>query len=137
MILYCSSAQTAKPSARPHARRLCLGPPLPCPHSLTRHRQERATRTIHRDVLNANKGCPPSIPKFGFRSLHAATTCGSSGGKGLVACFRCGVPAIIGLIQSTAIPTPILVPSGTKPACVHGGLSPSRYLRRANSQRRR
>jgi hypothetical protein len=74
---------------------------------------------LHRGVFIAYKGCPPSIPKFGFRALHAATTCGSSGGKGLVACFRCGVPTIIGWIQSTSIPRPILAPLGTKPACVH------------------
>ena len=30
----------------------------------------------------------PPFPKFGLRSLHAATTCGSICGKALVACFR-------------------------------------------------
>jgi hypothetical protein len=48
--------------------------------------------------------------------LHAATTCGSICGKAFVACFRCGVPTIIGRIQSTAIPRPILAPPATKPA---------------------
>jgi hypothetical protein len=52
----------------------------------------------------------PPFPKFGSRFLHAATTCGSICGKAFVACFRCGVPNIIGRIQSTAIPKPILAP---------------------------
>src|SRR6516225_4966693 len=77
---------------------------------------------LRQRILNANKDCPRSNPKFGFRALHAATTCGSSGGKGLVACSRCGVPTIIGWTQSTAIPTPILAPLGTKPARAHVAL---------------
>ena len=64
----------------------------------------------------------PPFPKFGFRSLHAATTCGSICGKALVACFRCGVPNIIGRMQSDIIPRPLLVPLGTKPACVHAAV---------------
>ena len=62
------------------------------------------------------------FPKFGLRLMHAATTCGSSGGKGLVARSRCGVPTIIGWTQSTAIPAPILAPLGTKPARAHVAL---------------
>jgi hypothetical protein len=76
---------------------------------------------LYRAILE-NKGCPPPIPKLGFRSLHAATTCGSSSGKGLLAWFRCGVPTIIGWIQSNATPTPILAPLGTKPARVQAAL---------------
>jgi hypothetical protein len=79
----------------------------------------RRENNLHRGVLNANKGCPPFSPKFGFRILHAATTCGSISGKAFVASFRCGVPTIIGRIQSTAIPRPALAPLGTKPACEH------------------
>ena len=77
---------------------------------------------LRQRILNANKDCPRSNPKFGFRALHAATTCGSSGGKGLVARSRCGVPTIIGWTQSTAIPAPILAPLGTKPARAHVAL---------------
>src|SRR6516225_8554022 len=79
----------------------------------------RRENNLHRGVLSANNGCPPFSPKFGFRILHAATTCGSISGKAFVASFRCGVPTIIGRIQSTAIPRPTLAPLGTKPACVH------------------
>ena len=77
---------------------------------------------LRQRILNANKDCPRSNPKFGFRALHAATTCGSSGGKGLVACSRCGVPTIIGWTQSTAIPMPDLAPFGTNPAPRHAAL---------------
>jgi hypothetical protein len=42
--------------------------------------------------------------------------------EGFVARFRWGVPAMIGRIQSTMMPTPILAPLGTKPACVHDAL---------------
>jgi hypothetical protein len=61
----------------------------------------------------------PPFPKFGFRSLQAATTCGSICGKALVACVRCGVPNMIGWMQSDIIPEPLFVPLGTKPACEH------------------
>jgi hypothetical protein len=64
----------------------------------------------------------PPFPKFGSRSLHAATICGSICGKGLVGCIRCGVPNIIGRIQSDIIPRPLFVPLGTKPACVHAAV---------------
>ena len=86
----------------------------------------------HRKSLHALKGylyvpdvcvfALPPLPKFGFRSLHAATTRGSICGKALVACFRCGVPDIIGRIQSDIIARPLLVPLGKKPACVHAAL---------------
>jgi len=62
----------------------------------------------------------PPFPKFGSRSLHAATICGSICGKA-VAC-RLGVPNMIGRIQSDMIPTPLLAPLGTKPARVHAAV---------------
>jgi hypothetical protein len=43
------------------------------------------------------------FPKFGSRSLHAATICGSICGK-TVAC-RFGVPSMIGRMQSDMIPS--------------------------------
>src|SRR6516164_4002103 len=71
--------------------------------------------------------CPPGCafappPKFGFRFLQAMTSWGSICGKGLVARFRCGAPAMIGRMQSTMIPMPMLAPLGTKPACMHAAL---------------
>jgi hypothetical protein len=59
----------------------------------------------------------PPFPKFGFRSLHAATICGSICGKAVACCFV--VPNMIGRIQSDMIPRPLLAPLGTKPARVH------------------
>src|SRR6516164_1041456 len=59
------------------------------------------------------------IPKFGFRCLHAVTTCGSICGNGFVPCATCGVPAIIGRMQSTMMLAPVFAPFGTKPACLH------------------
>jgi hypothetical protein len=44
----------------------------------------------------------PPFPKFGFRSLHAATICGSICGKAVARCFV--VPNMIGRIQSDMIP---------------------------------
>jgi hypothetical protein len=87
-----------------------------------RESQSNEKKSLHRGILSANKGWPPSIPKFGFRSLHATTTCGSRGGSGFVACWRCGVPTMIGLMQSTVMPAPALSPLGTKPACVQAAL---------------
>jgi hypothetical protein len=82
--------------------------------------QSNENDNLHHRVLNENATIgPPSIPKSGFRSLQACTTCGSTWGKALVAFARCGVLAIIGRIQSTAIPRPTFAPFGTKPACVH------------------
>src|SRR5690242_21830970 len=56
------------------------------------------------------------LPKFGSRFLHAATTCGSISGKGLMACFRRGVCIIIGRTQSSIMPAPLFAPLATKPA---------------------
>jgi hypothetical protein len=64
-------------------------------------------------VVGCTLGCDlalPPFPKFGFRSLHAATTSGSICGKALVACFRCGVSVIIGRMQSNMMPSPLLAP---------------------------
>ena len=63
-----------------------------------------------------------SFPKSGSRLLHAATICGSICGNALVACFRCGEPAIMGRMQSTMIPAPSFAPLGTKPARVHAAV---------------
>src|SRR5215469_16825217 len=60
-----------------------------------------------------------AVPKFGFCCLQAATSCGSICGKGLTPCTPCGVPTMIGRMQSTTIPAPLLAPWGTKPACLH------------------
>ena len=88
-----------------------------------RKSQSDENDNLHHRVLNENATIgPPSIPKFGDRSLHACTTRGSICGKALVACLRCGVPIMIGWIQSTAIPRPILAPLGTKPACLHAAV---------------
>lgn len=75
------------------------------------------------DGLCCRPGCmfaPP--PKFGFRFLQATTSCGSICGKGLVACLRCGAPAMMGRMQSSMIPMPMLAPLGTKPAWRHAAL---------------
>jgi hypothetical protein len=67
-------------------------------------------------------GCdfaPRAVPNFGFCSLQAATSCGSICGKGLVASFRCGVPCMIGRMQSDTMPTPFVVPRAAKPAFLH------------------
>src|SRR5215469_1757722 len=42
-----------------------------------------------------------AVPKFGFCCLQAATSCGSICGKGLAPCTPCGVPTMIGRMQST------------------------------------
>jgi hypothetical protein len=60
-----------------------------------------------------------AVPKFGFCCLQAATSCGSICDKGLAPCTPCGVPTMIGRMQSTTIPAPLLAPWGTKPACLH------------------
>ena len=76
-------------------------------------------------VVGCTLGCDlalPPFPKFGFRSLHAATTSGSICGKALVACFRCGVSVIIGRMQSNMMPSPLLAPLRTKPAWLHAAL---------------
>jgi len=76
-------------------------------------------------VVGFTLGCDlalPPFPKFGFRSLHAATTSGSICGKALVACARCGVSAIIGRTQSNMMPRPLLAPLRTKPAWLHAAL---------------
>jgi hypothetical protein len=65
---------------------------------------------------------PPPRPKFGRCALHAATIPGSICGKGLVACFSCSVPAMIGRMQSTASPIPILAPFASNPACLHSAV---------------
>ena len=73
-------------------------------------------------VVGYPLGCdfaPRAVPNFGFCSLQAATSCGSICGKGLVACCRCGVPCMIGRMQSATIPTPFLAPRTEKPACLH------------------
>ena len=59
----------------------------------------------------------PPFPKFGSRSLHAATIRGSICGTAVACCV--GVPSMIGRIQSDMIPRPLLAPLGTKPARVH------------------
>ena len=77
---------------------------------------------IDRLVVGYPLGCnfiPRAVPNFGFCSLQAATSCGSICGKGLVACFRCGVPCMVGRMQSDTMPTPILAPRTAKPACLH------------------
>jgi hypothetical protein len=76
-------------------------------------------------VVGCTLGCDlalPPFPKFGFRSLHAATTSGSICGKALVACFRCGVSVIIGRMQSNMMPSPLLAALRTKPAWLHAAL---------------
>jgi hypothetical protein len=55
-------------------------------------------------------------PKLGLRAWQAATSCGSIGGKGLLAFGRCGVPRMIGATQSAIRPLPSLAPPRTKPA---------------------
>jgi hypothetical protein len=85
--------------------------------------QSTENDNLHHRVRNENATIrPPSIPKSGFRTLHACTTCGSTCGKDLVACARCGVLAIIGWIQSISIPAPVLAPLGKKPAWVHAAV---------------
>jgi hypothetical protein len=76
-------------------------------------------------VVGCTLGCDlnlPPFPKFGFRSLHAATSSGSICGKALVACVRCGVSVIIGRMQSNMMPRPLLAPLRTKPAWLHAAL---------------
>jgi hypothetical protein len=85
--------------------------------------QSNGNDNLYHRVRNENATIgPPSIPKSGFRTLHACTTFGSTCGKALLACWRCGVPIMIGRIQSTAIPRPTLAPFGTKPAWLHAAV---------------
>src|SRR5262249_29161802 len=71
--------------------------------------------------------CPPGCMlapprKLGFRFLQAMTPWGSFCGRGFIACLLCGDPAMIGRMQSTMIPIPMLAPLGTKPACRQAAL---------------
>jgi len=73
-------------------------------------------------VVDGPLGCGlarRAVPKFGFCCLQAATSCGSICGKGFTPCTPCGVPTMIGRMQSTTIPMPLLAPLRTKPACWH------------------
>jgi hypothetical protein len=52
-----------------------------------------------------------------FCALQSATSCGSIFGKGLLARGGCGVCCMIGAMQSTKRPSPVLAPPRTNPAC--------------------
>ena len=73
------------------------------------------------EIVRKNKPKNPP-PKLGFRFLQATTTWGSICGRGFIACLRCGDPAMIGRMQSTMMPIPMLAPLGTKPACRQAAL---------------
>src|SRR5271165_3616683 len=60
-------------------------------------------------------GCP----KLEFCALQAATSCGSTCGRGLLALCRWAVPCMIGSMQSFHKPLPLLTPPWTKPAFLH------------------
>ena len=62
--------------------------------------------------FGARLGCP----KSGFLALQAATICGSTCGSGLVARGGCAVPSMIGLTQSTWMPSPVRAPPCVNPA---------------------
>ena len=61
-------------------------------------------------------------PKFGFCALQSATSCGLICGKGLLARRGCGVPRIIGAMQSTKMPSPVLARPRSNPACLQAAL---------------
>src|ERR1700722_11249054 len=61
-------------------------------------------------------------PKFGFCALQSATSCGLTVGRDLLARRRCGVPRMIGAMQSTRMPSPALAPPCTNPACRQAAL---------------
>ena len=58
---------------------------------------------------------PP--PKFGCRALQSATSCGPICGNGLLDGRGGAAPCMIGAMQSTSSPEPMLTPPCTKPAC--------------------
>jgi hypothetical protein len=61
-------------------------------------------------------------PRFGFCALQSATSCRSIFGKGLLARGGCGVCRMIGAMQSTKRPSPVLAPPCTNPACSQAAL---------------
>ena len=61
-------------------------------------------------------------PKFGFCALQSATSCRSIFGKGLLARGGCRVCRMIGAMQSTKRPSPVLAPPCTNPACSQAAL---------------
>src|SRR5215472_17285849 len=78
-------------------------------------------------VTRAGGARRPGCPKSAFLALHAATICASSCGSGLVALRGCAMPSMIGLMQSTWMPSPFRAPPWTTPAsrqaaaiCRHG-----------------
>ena len=60
-------------------------------------------------------------PKLGFCALHSATSCRSICGKGLLVRRGC-VRRMMGAMQSTKSPSPVLAPPCTNPACSHAAL---------------
>ena len=59
------------------------------------------------------RGCP----KFGLAALHAATSSGATCGSGFVARRGCGLPCMIGRMQSAAMPLPAFALPRSNPAC--------------------
>jgi hypothetical protein len=62
-------------------------------------------------------------PKFGFCALQSATSCRLICGKGLPARRGCGIPRMMGAMQSTKRPSPDLAPPCTNPACSQAALT--------------
>jgi len=70
----------------------------------------------------AGKGCSTAgagalrCPYLGFLALQAATSCGSTSGKSLLAMGRWAVPCMMGSMQSTSRPAPRRAAPSAKPA---------------------
>jgi hypothetical protein len=74
------------------------------------------------DVLKVSCGDAVRWPKFGFCALQSSTSFPSTCGNGLLARRGCGVPRMMGAMQSTKRPSPVLAPPCTNPACSQAAL---------------